>query len=92
MNKILKTNDDYFMFYCAGCEMHHAFNSTWTFNGDLENPTISPSLLVRWTHGEAHEKRVCHSFIRDGKIEYLSDCTHEFAGQTLELEDVDDLQ
>ena len=29
---------------------------------------------------------VCHSFVTDGKIQYLSDCTHEFAGQTIELE------
>lgn len=30
---------------------------------------------------------VCHTFVRDGKIEYLSDCTHEFAGQTIEMID-----
>ena len=30
---------------------------------------------------------VCHSFVRDGKIQYLSDCTHELAGQTIEMED-----
>lgn len=30
----------------------------------------------------------CHSFVTDGKIEFLSDCTHEFAGQTLMLEDI----
>lgn len=29
----------------------------------------------------------CHSFIRDGKIQYLSDCTHELAGQTVEMQD-----
>ncbi len=28
---------------------------------------------------------VCHSFIRDGNIEFLSDCTHELAGQTVPL-------
>jgi hypothetical protein len=31
---------------------------------------------------------VCHSFIRNGKIEYLSECTHELAGQTVDMEDV----
>lgn len=31
--------------------------------------------------------RVCHSFVRDGKIEFLSDCTHRLAGQTVEMED-----
>jgi hypothetical protein len=29
----------------------------------------------------------CHSFVRDGKIQYLSDCTHKYAGQTLDLEE-----
>ena len=32
----------------------------------------------------------CHSFIRDGKIQYLNDCTHEFAGKTVELPDYTD--
>jgi hypothetical protein len=27
----------------------------------------------------------CHSFIRDGRIEFLSDCTHDLAGQTVDL-------
>lgn len=27
----------------------------------------------------------CHSFVRDGKIQYLSDCTHELAGQTVDM-------
>jgi hypothetical protein len=31
----------------------------------------------------------CHSFVREGKIEFLNDCTHEHAGQTLDLLDVD---
>jgi len=28
---------------------------------------------------------VCHSFITDGRIQYLGDCTHSLAGQTIEL-------
>jgi hypothetical protein len=28
---------------------------------------------------------VCHSFVRDGRIEFLSDCTHALAGQTVDL-------
>jgi hypothetical protein len=27
----------------------------------------------------------CHSFVRSGRIEFLRDCTHEFAGQTVDL-------
>lgn len=30
---------------------------------------------------------VCHSFIKDGRIQFLSDCTHSLAGQTVDLPD-----
>lgn len=29
---------------------------------------------------------VCHSFVRDGQIEFLGDSTHALAGQTVRLE------
>jgi hypothetical protein len=29
---------------------------------------------------------VCHSFVTDGLIQFLSDCTHSLAGQTVPLE------
>lgn len=28
---------------------------------------------------------VCHSFVADGRIQYLEDCTHAMAGQTVTL-------
>jgi hypothetical protein len=31
----------------------------------------------------------CHSFVTDGKIQYLNDCTHELAGQTIDLKPID---
>jgi len=31
---------------------------------------------------------ICHSFITDGMIQFLGDCTHDKAGQTLPLLDV----
>ena len=31
---------------------------------------------------------VCHSFVTDGRIQYLSDCTHQYAGQTIDLPDL----
>jgi hypothetical protein len=33
---------------------------------------------------------ICHSFVRDGKIQYLNDCTHELAGQTVDLESAEE--
>lgn len=65
----------------------------WTFNGDYVNPTFSPSVNETWgKEGQTHANLAAdprpnrnHCFIRDGKIEYLSDCTHKYAGQTCEL-------
>jgi hypothetical protein len=83
-------------FECPGCGIGHAPYTknrpgapTWTFNGDIEKPTFSPSLLVRWQFSNGKPTKVCHSFIRHGKIEFLSDCTHALAGQTIELPEIE---
>jgi hypothetical protein len=61
----------------------------WGFNGDLERPTFTPSILSRTPRGEGKPDFVCHSFVRDGRIQFLNDCTHALAGQTVDLPDVD---
>lgn len=77
-----------FLYWCEGCGYEHAFalrteGGHHGFNMDLDNPTVTPSLL------ENHEGRVCHSFINNGMIQYLGDCHHHLKGQTIELPDVD---
>lgn len=72
------------MFWCPGCEMPHGpqvSGGRWSWNGDREKPTLSPSLLVTC----AGDGSRCHSFIRDGKIQFLGDCTHMLKGQTVEI-------
>jgi hypothetical protein len=32
---------------------------------------------------------ICHSFITDGRIQFLSDCTHALAGQTVDLPNIE---
>jgi len=58
----------------------------WSFNGDVEKPTFSPSLLV-YDRSSGERKTGCHLFVRDGMIEYCGDCPHEFAGKTIPMED-----
>ena len=59
----------------------------WTWNGSVDSPTVRPSVLSRG--GDTNGEHVCHSWINDGKVQFLGDCTHEFAGQTLELLEVE---
>ena len=53
----------------------------WHWNGDRQKPTFSPSILDPGGGGRVRN----HVFVRNGIIEYLSDCRHELAGRKIEL-------
>ena len=77
-----------YLYYCEGCGYEHAFalkseGGHHDFNMDLENPTVSPSLLQNFTPG-----KTCHSYIENGKIRYLDDCHHPLAGKIVELPNI----
>lgn len=63
----------------------------WSWNESTERPTFAPSILVH-SHEryEAPPQPRCHSFVRNGTIEYLSDSTHTLAGKTVLLPDWED--
>lgn len=90
-NRINEHNEDY-RFWCLGCDSVHHIRAkgdkpSWEFNGDMVKPTFSPSHLTGW-HGENGQKfseNRCHSFIKDGNIQYLSDCHHDLKGKTIPL-------
>lgn len=52
----------------------------WTWNGDLEKPTLKPS--VKTTHADG---KVSHIWLTDGMCQHLADSTDGLAGQTLPL-------
>ena len=77
-----------YLYMCPGCGYEHAFGLTTEgghhkFNMNLECPTVSPSLLHNFS-----PDRICHSFIESGKIQFLPDCWHSLAGQTIELPEI----
>lgn len=74
-------------FECPGCDEKHVFRlreegeesayagPIWTLEG-VAPPTFSPSLFLK------RESYKCHLYLREGKIEFLGDCTHSLAGWT----------
>lgn len=83
------------LIFCPGCACGHFLDFRWTFNGDRERPTFAPSYLVYENPlkgdevpGYRQQKR-CHSFIRNGQIEFLGDCGHALANKTVPLPDLD---
>lgn len=81
-----------YMIECPGCTLGHLFRvagdgQKWSFNGNMESPTFTPSIIHRWEFGEDHNLHVCHLILTDGQIQFCSDCTHELKGQTVALPD-----
>lgn len=87
------------LLWCPGCEQagwgglhqigYQGDGATpepvWSWNGDRERPTVTPSLLVT-----RNEDEKCHSYITDGSWVYQADSTHALAGQTVPLPDLPD--
>lgn len=88
-------------FFCPGCQRVHPINvgsgpgPSWGYNNNPDKPTFTPSVLVTWSEpsdapGEFDNPskdvpKACHSFVTDGRIQFLGDCTHALAGQTVDL-------
>lgn len=59
---------------------------SWGWDGDLDAPTLSPSILTHGgTRGVDERPFVCHSFLRGGVFEFLGDSTHPLAGTSVPL-------
>ncbi len=65
--------------------MLHTVGKGWEFNGDFEKPTFYPSVLVRG--GDIN----CHSFIKNGMIQFLHDCSHKMKNATVKIPDFETL-
>lgn len=82
-----------------GVPVGKGFGPRWEWNGDVDRPTFSPSIRVRGVQRITDEIRdrlmrgeqvdpvpfTCHSFVTDGVIRFLDDCTHALAGHAAPL-------
>ncbi len=66
------------------------FQNKWSWNGDIEKPTLTPSIHIVKKIGLDKNNNpiyqtICHSFVRQGMIHFLNDCKHDLKGKTVEL-------
>lgn len=101
LNSKLRSVQGGIMHWCPGCEQAHviycnrAEKPSWTWNGDINRPTCTPSVLCFTTHDEEGEKlpnnarrTLCHYFLTDGNLVFCSDSPHAFVGKTIPLPDI----
>lgn len=68
----------------------------WTFDGNVDAPTFSPSMLIRWgrkvpgyeTAADMEEGGICHYFLAAGVLKFCGDSTHALAGKDVALPDL----
>lgn len=99
MPKMNLSTDGTALFECPGCGSAHGIpvkaegRSNWGWNGSLDSPTFTPSILVTYPANpnaleefkEWKTERRCHSFVTDGRIQFLGDSFHALKGQAVDL-------
>lgn len=99
LSKVLRSLEgNGLLFRCPGCDSGHMIRHgdgpgpRWTWNGNAEKPTFQPSVKVTYDGADAGidgaPPAICHSFVTDGRIQFLGDCTHALAGQTVDLPEI----
>lgn len=83
--KFLAGHGRYFH-WCPGCEVLHPLPlDGWTFNGNMECPTFTPSFLQH-PAGALHGR--CHYIITDGILNFCDDSDHSLKGTSVPLPDL----
>lgn len=74
-----------FSWWCPGCDQMHPLPSKrgWTFDGNLETPTFTPSFKHDWNNGKC-----CHYIVTAGQVMFCGDSTHALAGKTITMPDL----
>jgi hypothetical protein len=64
------------------------FTPSVLYEQDLWTPPVTPENIEQWRANpwpQVQKRHVCHTFITDGRVQFLGDCTHALAGQTVDL-------
>lgn len=86
---VANNGEEGYIFWCPGCDGPHSFpvkrgegwgGDTWLFSGDPQAPSFIPSLWYQ-------RPPCCHLYLTNGQIQFLPDCSHKLAGQTVPLID-----
>lgn len=89
LQRVLQSGDGTaYTIFCPGCECGHVFDKRWAFNGSMTLPTFDKSMMVN----RDDPKTRCHSFVSNGRIQFLPDSGHKLSGQTVDLPPVSALQ
>lgn len=83
------------MHWCPGCDESHILPDGWTFDGNVERPTFTPSFKHTFHRFDAYDARglglgerrevVCHYIVTAGRLNFCGDCFHRLSGQSVPI-------
>lgn len=90
---VLRKTEAGYSHWCPACKEMHAIavekplanGAQWSFDGYVEMPSFRPSINIHIPADDGDPEYRCHYFLTAGKIIYCSDCTHDFANQSVTL-------
>jgi len=104
MNQVsskLRREETGYTHWCPGCDEMHILPDSWKFNGDVQNPSFTPSFKhegIRrvfvngeWTGEWKRDSAgntipfICHYVLTNGILYFQNDCTHNLRGQVVPL-------
>lgn len=93
VSRFLRKITDGYAHWCPGCKCLHGINvekprnngAIWKFSQNFTAPTFEPSVKISAHDPTDGYKEICHYWLREGKLSYLPDSTHEYAGITIDL-------
>lgn len=100
----LRRVDGSYSHWCPACGEMHKLPDGWAFDGNLDQPTFTPSfrhsgkqrVIVNgewtghWVRGADNQPLpwCCHYILTAGQLSFCGDCTHSMAGQVVPLPDL----
>jgi hypothetical protein len=77
-------------FWCPGCERYHGIDpKKWKITVVEGLPTVQPSILGEYYNWKYKKEIRCHSYIKNGKIQYLGDCGHNLKNRTVNMKELE---
>jgi hypothetical protein len=84
-----------YYFWCPACAKPHQYvvkndGTGWKFDGNMEQPTFTPSFREFMPLDGGGQRTLCHLFLKRGQIEYCGDSPHSLAGQKVPMVPIPD--
>jgi Family of unknown function (DUF6527) len=101
VSSVLRRDECGYDHWCPGCQEMHHLPDGWKFNGNLQQPSFTPSFKHqglkrefvngKWSGQWLRDSNgntipyLCHYVLTSGILNFQGDCTHSLCGQKVPL-------